>query len=129
MKRLTRRGVLLGGLAGAAAAAGFGFWGRFALGDSFEGHVAGTLGLDSKLTNQLLARMRKELDDYEFRAAAFLVATEGPSQPALPDSLREEAVNAFVDPMFRVSGAIVMPLAYAGLRHSAEYRPCKVLTR
>lgn len=126
LDRLTRRAVLGGGLA-AATAASFGVWGRFALGEEFEQHVASRLGLDLDLTKRLLMRMREERGDYDLRAAAFLVATQDPAALVLPRGLRQEAVEGFLGPMFGLSRRIVVPLAYAGLRDSAEYVPCEVL--
>jgi hypothetical protein len=126
---LTRRQALLAGGVAAVAAAGFGLWGRFALGGAFEQHVADRLGLDRGLTEAILRGMREELDDYELRASAFLIATEGPSSVALPEEVRRDAVDAFITPMFGESRAITMRLVYAGTRDTIDYTPCKVLRR
>jgi hypothetical protein len=127
--RFTRRRLVVAGVGGAAVVAGFGIWGRFALGDSFERHVAAQLGLDLELTDGLLQRMRDELGDYELRAAAFLVATKDPADAAVPESVRREAIDAFVGPMFGLSRGLVVPLDYAGLRDSPDYVACAVLVR
>ena len=123
---LTRRTLLLVGAGGVGVAA-FGLWGRFALGDSFERHVADQLGLDLELSNEVLRRMREELGDYELRAAGFLVATQGPADTLLPASLRRDAVDAFVGPMFGLSLGLVTPFVMAGLNDTADYRACDVL--
>ena len=125
MAALTRRQALAAGGA-AAAVAGFGLWGRFALGGAFEEHVADQLGLDRRLTDAALRRMREEVEDYEVRATGFLLATRAPSSLALPSSVRREAIDGFVSPMFGLSEFIVMPLAYAGIRDSVEVG-CNVL--
>ena len=126
MFALTRRQALaVGGVA--AVAGGFGLWGRFALGDAFEDHVAEHLGLDRTMTRAALAQMRVELDDYDTRAAAFLVATEAPSSLVLPEGVRRAAVDAFLSRLFGLWGANVMTLVYSGDRQAVEYRPCEVL--
>lgn len=125
-KGLTRRRVLAAA-AGTALLAGAGLWGRFALGDSFERHVAAQLGIDIDLTRRTLDIMRAELGDYEVRAAGFLVATQGPVDGVLPEAVRREAVDAFVGPMFGIARGLTMPLAYAGLRETPAYQPCEVL--
>jgi hypothetical protein len=122
---LTRRRALAVGAAGTAVV-GFGVWGRYALGDAFEEHVAERLGLDLDLTKEILAGLRESLDDYELRATAFLAATLSPSSLALPASLRRDAVESFVNPIFGLSHEMV-PLTYAGLRDTIEFTPCAVL--
>lgn len=127
-RRLTRRHLLAAGgvLAGTAS---LGLWGRHALGNEFERHVAAQLGLDLELVSGLLARMRAELDDYHVRAAAFLVATQGPLDDVVPYELRRKAIDSFLGPMLGLSRGLVVPLAFAGLRDSPDYVPCSVLVR
>jgi hypothetical protein len=128
MAALTRRQALAAGGA-AVALAGFGFWGRFALGGTFEEHVAEQLGLDRQVAEAVLRRMRDEVSDYEVRATGFLLATQEPSSLVLPSSVRRDAVDAFVSPMFGLSEFIVMPLLYSGIRDSVEHEPCNGLRR
>jgi hypothetical protein len=114
--------MLAGGIA-ALAAGGIGYWGRFALGKTFETHVAETLGFDLALVEQVLENMRNALDDYEARATAFLVATAGPARLLMPESLRREAIEPFLGPFF--ASSFGMPaLAYAGLRDEVNFTPC-----
>jgi hypothetical protein len=125
---LTRRKVLLLGVGGVGLA-GVGLWGRFALGDEFERHVADQLGIDLAVGTEVLERMREEIDDYEVRAAGFLVATQGPVDGLIPEPVRRDAIDAFVGPMFGLDRGLVMPYVMAGLSESAQYRACEVLRR
>jgi hypothetical protein len=125
MPRLTRRHVLLAG-AGFVAAGG-GWWGRYAFGDTFENHVARTLGVDGRVGAELVASLREHVDDYEARASAFLLATTSPSRDVMPRSAREEAIEAFIGPLMGMESGLVTPLAVAGRRHSGRYQPCRVL--
>ena len=54
---MTRRGLLIAGAG--AGVAGLAYWGRFALGDTFEAHVAETLGLEERVTRELADRVRQ----------------------------------------------------------------------
>jgi hypothetical protein len=94
----TRRQVLAGGLAAATAAVTVGY-GRFALGDQFEGHFAGVLGISEEGARGLLAAARLRADDvaeYELRAAAFLAATTFPGEVLMPKGARERAVGSLL---------------------------------
>jgi hypothetical protein len=109
-------------------AAGFGLYGRFAFGDTFENHVANLIGLDEKVTAGLLEQTRERIGaaEFEARASAFLIATTEPSETLTPDSAREKAINAFIGRMF---DGLVTPLTYSGLRDNTSYVPCQVLVR
>jgi hypothetical protein len=128
---LTRRTLLLGAGAGTAGVV-FGFWGRFALGGTFEDHVAEQLAIDRGVAREMLAAMRDEVGfgEYEARATGFLVATTSPSSFVAPRSARRSAVDAFLGPLFAAAeGRPAAELAYAGLRKSIADRPCSVLLR
>jgi hypothetical protein len=125
MARFSRRNLLLGGAG--LVVAGTGWWGRYALGDTFENHVARTLGLDARVGAELVASLREHVDDYEARAAAFLFATTSPSRDVMPRAAREEAVEAFIGPLVGMENALITPLAIAGRRRSGSYQPCRVL--
>jgi len=122
MPKLTRRGVLLTGAG--VVAAGAGWWGRYALGDTFEDHVARTLGLSDRLGAELVASLRERVEDYDARAAGFLMATTSPSQDVMPRSVREEALEAFIGPLVGMEAGLITPLAIAGRTHSGSYQPC-----
>lgn len=95
--RLTRRRLVAGGVAGAGAAAAAGY-GRYAVGDEFEEHVAGVLGISVASARSLLEHARGRLGDEKYRlhAAAFVTATTFPGETVLPESARRRAVQRFV---------------------------------
>lgn len=128
MPRLTRRRALLGG-AGVVVAAGTGSVGRYALGDEFEEHVAGLLGLDLPVTRELLATMREEVGSYEVRATGFVVATTEPWKSLTPAAARREAVESFIGPLIDISQGFVTPYVYLAGRESGRFQPCGVLER
>jgi len=128
VRSFTRRQALVG--AGLAAGGGVGLWGRFAFGDSFEGHVGVVLGLETAVARGLLETMREEMGpDYEVRAAGFLFATRSPSRYVMPRAAREEAVEAFIGPLFNISEGYVMPYVYSGVMQVQSFQPCSVLGR
>jgi hypothetical protein len=124
-KRLlvTRRQLLVaGGAAVGAAAVGIG--GFYVLGDGFEEHVAGVLGIPTELAKQLTDRARERMDALEFEAgaSAFLTATTFPGSEILPARVRKLAVRGLLGPMFSESKD---NLAYLGLLPSARLgEPC-----
>jgi hypothetical protein len=121
---ITRRQALAGG-AGVAAVAGFGLWGRFALGAEFEEHVAATLGLEKQLASELLETMRDELGaDYDARAAGYVLATTSPSKEVMPEGARSKAIESFIGPLLNISGGFVTPYAYAGRLKTGRLTPC-----
>src|SRR4051794_38170093 len=127
-RTITRRGLLIAGAG--AGAAGLAYWGRFTLGDTFEAHVAGTLGLAEPVTRDLLATMREEIGpDYDARAAAFLAATTVPTQWLMPERARREALESFVGPLFGIGQGYVTVFVYGGLRDSGRSRGCNGLVR
>ena len=139
MRRLTRREALVTG--GVAVAAGTGLWGRFALGDTFENHLAEQLGLSRELTDELIGAARDHLgfSGFETRASAFTVATTFPGSVVLPRAWRERAVDSLLGPMFVAGFGIgttgTAPArdqlagdnfgaVWAGLRPSLVIEPC-----
>ena len=113
--RLTRRRLLAaGGVVGAAAAGGYG---RFAVGDAFEEHVAATLGTSVALATQLTGSVRAGMSsvEYDARAAGFLAATTFPGSELMPANVRERAIHSFIGPMLLSSAA---NLRYLGARDS-----------
>jgi hypothetical protein len=123
MRGLTRRQALLAGAATVSAVA-VGSVGRYALGDEFEEHVAGMLGLDVDVTRELLATMRDEVGDYELRATGFVVATTSPWESLTPGAARREAVESFVGPLIDISQGFVTPYVYLAGSDSGSYSPC-----
>ena len=126
MAGLSRRQLFLAGGAGIAAA-GAGWWGRFAFGDTFESHVADVLGIERRVAEELLTSLRERVDNYDVRAAGFLFATTSPSRDVMPASAREEAIEAFIGPLVGMEWALITPLALAGRTRSGRYNPCRVL--
>jgi|SRR5215217_3776120 len=125
---ITRRGLLIAGAG--AGVAGVAYWGRFALGDTFEDHVAATLGLDERVTRELLQTMRDELGlEYDARAAAFLAATTVPSRWVMLGGARREALESFVGPLFGLQQGYVTGFVYGGLRDAGSFRGCNGLVR
>jgi len=123
MVRVTRRQAFVGGAA--AAAAGYGLLGRFAVGTAFEDHVARELGLDKSVARQLVAATRDVTGaDYEVRAAGFVAATTFPARHVMPRGMRHEAIDAFLRPMWDMEEGLVTSYAYAGLRDAGRYAPC-----
>ena len=125
---ITRRALLIAGAG--AGVAGLAYWGRFALGDTFESHVAGTLGLDEQVTRELLETMRKEMGlEYDARAASFVAATTAPTRWIMPAAARREALESFIGPLFGLQQGYVTPFVYGGLRESGSFRGCNGLVR
>lgn len=95
--RVTRRRVVIGGAVGVGVLVGAGY-GRFAVGDEFEEHVAGVLGVSTAAATTLLAGARARLgdEDYRIHAASFLAATTFPGEQTLPADVRERAIERFV---------------------------------
>jgi hypothetical protein len=129
MHRLTRRQAIAGGTT-LIAGAGFVGWGRFALGGTFEDHVADVLGLDGAVTREILERLRDNRGlEYNARASAFLLATTEPSRSLMPSGVRRQAVESFVLPFLEETDQPSFTLAYAGLRRTSVFAPCRVLVR
>ena len=122
----TRRRVLGLGI----AAVGVGYFGRFAVGGTFEQHVADVLGLERPAADRLLELLRAELGaDYDVRAAAFMAATTAPGRWVVPSGLRREALQAFVGPLFGVEQGSVTALVYGGSSSARPVTGCGVLVR
>jgi glycosyltransferase involved in cell wall biosynthesis len=109
--RMRRRTfVALGaGAVGAALAAPYAV---LAFGEEFEQLVASRLGIEPELAGQLLARAREEYGDaeYDARAAAFALAVRDPVAAAMPDGVRQKAIDGLLEPMLSAPAA---NLAYA----------------
>ena len=102
--RISRRQLLIGGVAGTAVVAGAGY-GRFAVGDEFEEHVANVLGTSTAAAKELLGAARERLGspDYELRAAEFLAATAFPTDLVAPHRARNRAVRRLLPLMITES--------------------------
>ena len=128
MPSVTRRQVLFGGAA--SAVGGYAIVGRYALGDTFEQHVAGRLGLPLDVTTDLLKTLRDEIGmDYDARASAFVLATSSPSRLAMPSGARRQAIEAFIGPLLKLQEGFVTPYVISGVQDVGHYRPCGVLRR
>lgn len=123
----TRRQLLSGGaiIASAGVLAGYG---HFAVGDEFEEHVAGVLGISTPLAKRLLEGSRQRLSDvdYRARAAAFTIATTLPVSLLGIHPLRERAVGGFVRTLISTSAD---NLRYLGLQKDIESQACDGLVR
>jgi hypothetical protein len=95
--RLSRRRLLVGAVAGASVVAGVNY-GRYALGDDFENHVAGVFGISREAATVLLegARERLGAEDYRLHATAFLSSTTFPGDAVLPAEAQRRAIERFV---------------------------------
>jgi hypothetical protein len=123
MPKITRRQALVGG-AGAVVVGGAGLSGRYAIGDTFESHVADQLGLPVGVTKELLESMRAEVGNYDARAAGFLTATTTPGKDLLPASVRRQAIESFVGPLIDIQTAFVTPQVYVGVKRDGRFSPC-----
>jgi hypothetical protein len=97
--RLTRRQALGGSAIAVAGVLGVGY-GRYALGDEFEEHVASTFGIPLERARPLIETARRGLQgrgEYEAVASAFLASTTFPGRHLLPRDTREHAVKVFVN--------------------------------
>lgn len=126
MPKITRRQALAGG-AGVVVAGSAGVSGRYALGDTFESHVADMLGLPLEQTKDLLSTMRDEIGTYEVRAAGFLTATTFPGSDLLPESARRKAIESFIGPLFDIQAAYVTPQVYIGYKQDGRFSPCSAI--
>ena len=69
--------------------------------------------------------MRDELGgDYDVRAAGFAFATTSPSKQLMMAGARQQAVEAFIGPLFKVADGFVMPYVYAGTLKRGSFVPC-----
>lgn len=73
-------------------------YGRYALGDEFEEHVASILGLPLDHARDLAEQARSRLGDVEYDAvaSAFLFVTTAPGRWVMPRGARRRAVHAFL---------------------------------
>jgi hypothetical protein len=130
---VTRRQALIG--AALTGGAVFGLWGRYAIGGTFEEHVADVLGLEREVTDALLETLRADQGlDYNARAAAFLFATTSPARHVMPEGAKRDAIDSFVTPLFDIGNdelgldyGLPMTYAYAGLQRNGDYQACAAL--
>lgn len=119
--RITRRRALVGGgaLLGLVLAGGYG---RLALGDEFERHVADAIGAPMDVTQALLEGMRERLGglEYESRASAFASATTFPGE-LMPAGLRRRAIDPFIENLI---GGSAGNLTYLGIRAPTGASAC-----
>jgi hypothetical protein len=112
--RLTRRQALGGGAAALVGMVGVGY-GRYAVGDEFEEHVASTFGVSLDRARSLIDTARRGLTgrgEYEAVAAAFLASTTFPGRHLLPRGTREHAVRVFVNEAMPHSATNLLYLGY-----------------
>ncbi len=121
-RRYTRRRLLAGGGAvGGLVVAGS--YGRFALGNDFEQHVADVIGAPLEVTVPLLEAMRRRLGDlgYETRASAFLTLTTFPGRVVVPARIRARGIDPFLENLI---GGSAGNIAYLGLRPPTSAFEC-----
>jgi hypothetical protein len=126
-KSITRRQLLGGGALLTAGAVGGGF-GRFAVGDEFDEHLAGVLGVPVATAASLTAEAKARTGGlaWQLRRGAFVAATTAPGRWVLPASVREHALHAMIDQLLVTPGD---GLDYLGLRPPASGRACAGLIR
>lgn len=128
--RLTRRQAFGGGAVAIVGVAGVGY-GRYALGDEFEQHVASTLGIPLERARPMIETARRGLEgrgEYERVAAAFVAATTFPGRQLLPRGTREHAIRVFLYEAMPHSASNLLYLGYiegdlADLRCRGLIRP------
>jgi hypothetical protein len=100
---ISRRQLLIGGGV-AAGAATAGWYGSVLIGDGFERHVAGVLGVDDELARAYVERAREQFGgSFEWEALQFVAATRFPGSQLMPAGLREESVRHMVEAMFNIT--------------------------
>jgi hypothetical protein len=125
-RRFSRRQVIAGGVAGGAVLVG-GNYGRFALGDEFEEHVASVLGVPIAVAKELTRSARDRLGgEYDRLAAEFLAVTVFPSDLVAPRKARNRAVRRLLPSMI---GDPAENLMYLGMRAPSDQRACAGLIR
>lgn len=127
MSRVTRR-QLIGGTAVAGGVLVAGGYGRFALGDEFEEHVASVLGTSVEVARRLTATARERLGDFDYRvkAAQFLAVTTFPGNELSELAGRSKGIREFVVHMI---GDSVENLMYLGLQEPVDSLACTGLRR
>lgn len=125
-RRITRRKLMAGG-AGGVVLLGVGY-GRFAVGDEFEEHVAGVLGTSTAVATRLTAAARKRLGGFEYDQVAtrFLAVTTFPGSELAPGSIRDKAIRRLLTAMIAESTENLM---YLGLRAPTDSLACSGLLR
>jgi hypothetical protein len=105
-----------------------GAYGRYAIGDEFEEHLAGVLGVPVATATAMsrAARARSGGADWDLHGSAFVTATTWPGRWVLPRSLREKAIRAMVDRLIVTTGD---GLGYVGLQKFPSGRACTGLLR
>jgi hypothetical protein len=110
----TRRRALTGGAAAIVGVVGVAY-GRYALGDEFEEHVASVLGIPLERARPLIETARRGLEgrgEYEAVASAFVASTTFPGRQLLPRGTREHAVRVFLDEAMPDSASNLLYLGY-----------------
>ena len=125
-RRFSRRQVIAGGVTGGAVLVG-GNYGRFALGDEFEQHVASVLGVPEEIAKNLTKAARARLGgEYDRLAAEFLAVTAFPSDVVAPRKARNRAIRRLLPSMIAESHENLM---YLGMRDSTDGPACTGLIR
>jgi len=126
-RRISRRKLLAGGAGGVVLVAGVNY-GRFALGDEFEEHVAGVLGTSTAVATQLTAAARERLGGFEYDQVAtrFLAVTTFPGSELAPGSIRDKAIRRLLTAMIAESTENLM---YVGARAPTDSLACSGLLR
>ncbi|MFL5827577.1 MAG: hypothetical protein ACJ76V_13715 [Thermoleophilaceae bacterium] len=124
---LTRRQLVAGGGAAVLVLLG-GAYGRFALADEFEEHVADVLGVPMDVARRFTANARDHFGqgEYDVRAAGFVAATTFPGSLLHPEAIRGRSVGGFVRAMM---DGTADNLAYLGLQRQLEGYACNGLIR
>jgi hypothetical protein len=124
---LTRRQLVAGGGAAVLVLLG-GAYGRFALGDEFEEHVADVLGVPMDVARRFTSNAREHFGkgEYDVRAAGFVAATTFPGSLIHPEAVRSRAVGGFVRAMM---DGTADDLAYLGLQRQLKGYACNGLIR
>lgn len=125
-RRFSRRQVIAGGVAGGAVLVG-GNYGRFALGDEFEQHVASVLGVPEEIAKKLTEAARERLGgEYDRIAAEFLAVTVFPSDVVAPRKARNRAIRRLLPSMISESRDNLM---YVGMLGPTDSPACTGLIR
>lgn len=108
---LSRRQFVLGAT-GALSAAAAAVYAPLAVGSGFERLVATRLGIDERLSADLLALARSHYGDIEYdaRAALFALSFRSPASALVPASVKRSAAQGLLTPMLRTPAANI---AYA----------------
>jgi hypothetical protein len=95
VRTVTRRSLFGLGAAGVISASAYG---RYALDDRFEEHLASVLGVPIDGARSLARQARDRLGEtrYDSVAAAFVASTTAPGRWVLPDGFRRRSVHVLL---------------------------------